>query len=74
VPEADFLDDLIELGDAFETPQAIFEVFRNPQPRARPGGEFSKHAARMKFAVLLDHQFKMTREEAELFGCGRLEV
>src|SRR5262245_24545670 len=65
VAGADFFDYPLELGDAFEAPQAVFEVFRNSELRSRPGGELAEHPARMKLAVLLDHELEVAREEGD---------
>src|SRR6266566_5077250 len=74
VANADFFDNLLELANALKPSQAIFEVFGNSQPRARPGGEFAEHPARLKLAVLFDHQVEVTGEEADLSGGSGFNV
>ena len=66
MPMADLIHDGIELCERFETPQTIFQVFGNSQPRTVPGGKFAEQNAGM-FIVLLCHQRKMIREESDLF-------
>jgi hypothetical protein len=74
VTASNFSREPIELPNAFEPAQAVFEILGNSQPGAVPRGKLAKHAAAWKLAVLLDHQREMPDQKPDLLVGGGHEL